>query len=267
MTIPEANTNVQNVDDASTDILALPAKQILPTVFPSGLKSSYYSRCANWSNRRWAWEFLRRNLAFQEFCHQVTSQQSQAHDAKEICLTKFGLLNFKDYRERYTPNRPKFSSAQVNFWSDTGTGIFSDRKMKRISLASGEIIFRVSLRDAIENKKRKALIDYIATSLSQKAKKWAEHNDVVPSVSIQRGELLPLLRILDLIAYNDTLPKKNRITRTQMYAIVYPKIAWAPPTLPLTSGLYDKPFNKKWTQARKHTLPERYLSLAASIAA
>lgn len=234
-------------------------------VFPTGLEISQYPRSDKWTNRRWAWEFLTRNKDFRDFCDQVLLQNLPVAQVRQLSLIKFGLLKFKDYREPYRPSLPKFSSAQASFWADTSKGTFGHRKKKRFSMGSGEIIIRASLRDALQSKSRKALVKYIDTVLDRKATEWANLNGVQPSSSTVRGDFLALLRILDLVASNAKQPKAQQKTRTQLYAIVFPKIANAPSASPRISGQFDKPFNEKWSLAKKYTQPEGYLPLAATI--
>lgn len=233
-------------------------------VFPSGLKASDYIGSKLWSNRRWAWEFLRRNTKFQTFCNAVESGQFSRKEIKTKLVESFGLLKFKHYRDNYQPSRPSFSSAQVSVWSDTECKPYSERKTLKIVLAPGEIIFRASLRDGLHPKKRKALLDSMDQLLKQKADDWGESNNKKPSLSTQRGELLPLVRILDLVSYIETLPKAQRITRTQIFAMLYPSLAWTPVGQPYSPGQFDKPFNERWKVARRYTTIEWYLDLAAT---
>lgn len=239
--------------------------EIVSAVFPTGLEISQYPRSDKWTNRRWAWEFLSRNKDFRDFCDQVLFQNLPVAQVRQLSLIKFGLLKFKDYREPYRHSLPKFSSAQASFWADTSKGTFGHRNKKRLSMGSGEIIIRASLRDALQSKSRKALVKYIDTVLDRKATEWANLNGVQPSSSTVRGDFLALLRILDLVASNAKQPKAQQKTRTQLYAIVFPKIANAPSASPRISGQFDKPFNEKWSLAKKYTQPEGYLPLAATI--
>lgn len=233
-------------------------------VFPTGLNVGDYRGVTSWSNRRWAWEFLRRNPQFQKFCHDVDSGQLPQKEVKTKLAESFCLLKFKHYRDNYWPKRPCFSSAQVSVWSDTKMKPYSERRSVHIFLAPGEIIFRVSLRDALHSKKRKALLDSIEESLKAKAELWGENNNAEPTATAQRGDLFPLLRILDLVAYVDSLPKSQRITRTQIFSMVYPSLAWTPSGQPHSPGQFDKPFNERWKVARKYTTPEWYSDLAAT---
>ena len=258
-TVPDKASQQSNATQATT------CQVFVSTVFPTGLTSNQYPRSHKWKNRRWAWEFLTRNKDFRDFCDQVLFQNLPAAQVRQISLIKFGLLKFKDYREPYRPSLPKFSSAQANFWVDTSKGTFGDRKKKRTYMGPGEIIIRASLRDALQSKSRKALVKYIDTLLDRKATEWAGLNGVQPSSITVRGDFLALLRILDLVAFNTNQPKAQQKTRTQLYAIVFPKIANAPSASPPISGQFNKPFSEKWSLARKYTQPERYLSLAATI--
>ena len=237
---------------------------VASAAFPTGLRSSQYPRSDKWSNRRWAWEFLSRNSRFRSFCDQVQAQKLSIKEVKEVSRTEYGLLKFKDYREPYSCCRPKFSSAQVSFWVDTSNGGFADRKRKKVYLAPGEIILRVSIRDATQTKSRKALLRYIDAVLERKASVWAKNNGVQPSQRTQRGDLLPLLRILDLVAYDEKQEKMNQKSRAELYAIAYPKIARILPGQGLNSLQHGKAFDEQWKLARQHLEPWRYLSLAAT---
>ncbi|MEN3371585.1 hypothetical protein [Dechloromonas sp. ZS-1] len=237
---------------------------VASAVFPTGLTSSHYPRSDKWTNRRWAWEFLSRNSSFRDFCDQVQAQQLSIKEIKEVSLTEFGLLKFKDYREPYSCCRPKFSSAQVSFWVDTSNGRFSDRKKKKVFLAPGEIILRVSLRDATQTKSRKALLRYIDSVLERQASVWAKNNGVQPTQRTQRGDLLSLLRLLDLVAYDEKQEKMSKRSRAELYAIAYPKIARIPPGQKLNSVQFGRAFDEQWKLAKQHLEPWRYLSLAAT---
>lgn len=261
----DVETVPNETSQTSIAMLSATASTIASAVFPTGLKISEYPQSNKWTNRRWAWEFLTRNPKFREFCEGITEKQPPAKEVTQTSLTEFGLLKFKDYREPYRYPLPKFSSAQASFWADTSKGTFGARKKKRLSMGPGEIIIRASLRDALQSKNRKALVKYIDTLLERKATEWANLNGVQPSSSTVRGDFLALLRILDLVASNAKQPKAQQHTRTQLYAIVFPKIANAPSASPRISGQFDKPFNEKWSLAKKYTQPEGYLPLAATI--
>lgn len=251
------NNPTQTSQPNTINTLALP-------VFPSGLNISDYSEAEAWSNRRWAWEFLRRNEDFQQFCHGAERALYSRKEIKTKLAVSFGLLKFKHYRDNYQPSRPKFSSAQVILWSDTKCKPYSERRTLKILLAPGEIIFRVSLRDALHSKKRKSLLGSIARLLKKKAEDWGGNNNTKPSQSNQRGDLLPLLRILDLVPYVNTLPKSQRITRTLIFSMLYPNLAKTPPGQPFSPGQFDKPFNERWKVARNYTTLLWYSDLAAT---
>lgn len=232
--------------------------------FPTGLNIRDYPGGKVWSKRRWAWEFLRRNPDFQKLCHEVDDGQISLKEIQPKLAESFGLLKFKHYRDNYQPSRPSFSSAQVNFWSNTETVQSSKRRTVKIFLASGEIIVRASLRHAIHLKNRNALLNSIAKLLQGKSEIWGEQNNVNPSQFVQRGDLLPLIRILDLVAHMATLPKSQRMTRTKIFAMLYPSLTWTPPGQPHSPGQFDKPFNERWRVARRYMKPEWYLDLAAT---
>src|SRR5437868_824394 len=69
---------------------------------PTGEKLSAYRNHEKWSNPRWAWEFLRRNLEFQLECEKCNALEDKARIKQERRTAKmFHLKKFKHWEDSY----------------------------------------------------------------------------------------------------------------------------------------------------------------------
>lgn len=75
---------------------------------PNGTSAQDYNGCIAWSGRRWAWEFLRRNLEFQLLC-EVARINDTEDDIGRAIAAQFGLRRFKSWFSMYEEeSMPRF---------------------------------------------------------------------------------------------------------------------------------------------------------------
>jgi len=237
------------------------------TPFPTGLDDANYLGSRIWSSRRYAWEFLRRNQDYQTFCLRVINGEVTNKATIKTTLTEqFGLLKFKSYLENYQPNRPRFTSSEVSYWSDISNTPYSVRKNINIELGPGEIIFRLSLKSAaISTKSLGAHLRSIEKLLNLKSEHWRTENSAECKTPRERvSEYLPLLRIIDLVNYTLTLPQSEVKSRSELFEIVYPRLARTATGTPAPKGAFNSQFDDKRVLAFSYTKPDRYLDLAAT---
>jgi hypothetical protein len=118
---------------------------------PDGTDVSRYANINNWSYRRWAWEFLRRNTNFITACKRA---QDGSEADKQNVANEFGLKQFKDYRESYigSSGSPKFSIGSISSWSHLDAKKKSARK-QAVRIEFGQIVIRFDLEQAIQDRK------------------------------------------------------------------------------------------------------------------
>ena len=73
--------------------------------FPDGTLVKAYGDYTTWSNRRWAWEFLRRQPEYIQTCKELRPNMRQARGPlfgrAKLAAQKFGRMNLKHYMEPY----------------------------------------------------------------------------------------------------------------------------------------------------------------------
>lgn len=116
------------------------------------LDSTKYNDHETWTNKRWAWEFLRRNDDFKLACDALA--EGATPGAKRAVASKFGLAEFKHYNELFesevgTSAAPRFISKAVFVVKPKRQ---DDRSWTRpVTIRPGQIAIRFDLRVAIED--------------------------------------------------------------------------------------------------------------------
>lgn len=120
-------------------------------VRPDGLDVARYRNLKNWSYRRWAWEFLRRNVDFILACKSATSG---TEEEKMAVAQKFGLKKFKKYTESYKGESgyPIFSTGSITSLSNLDCDKNSIHR-KKIEIKAGQVVIRFDLASAMNDKK------------------------------------------------------------------------------------------------------------------
>lgn len=116
-----------------------------------------YRNFREWTYKRWAWEFLRRNPEFRNAC--LAAGDDPARRAQ--VATEFVLKRFKRHSEGYTSGsgRPLFLSSSVSSWiCDEG----EESRQPKVKIKAGQVLVRFDLsvttvdREAIEAQLRHA---------------------------------------------------------------------------------------------------------------
>lgn len=137
------------VDVANDEIIAANKTKKHPR--PDGLDVDRYKGMNNWSYRKWAWEFLRRNTEFIAECERVEFGTDE--EKKNVAL-KFGLKKYKSYKESYKNQSgyPKFVLGTISSWSN----LDADKEKcggVKIKVGDGQVVIRFDLASAINDEK------------------------------------------------------------------------------------------------------------------
>ena len=92
--------------------MATPQNNIRKTNRPTGLELDRYKGHENWSYRRWAWEFLRRDVDFIKACEAVDRKEREVI----AVAAEFHLSQFKHYKKGFKSKSevaPKFSARTI----------------------------------------------------------------------------------------------------------------------------------------------------------
>ncbi len=118
---------------------------------PDGATIDRYKGMSEWSYRRWAWEFLRRNSKFIEACNNA---ENKSEDEKQAIAQQFGLLKFKDFKDGYKGSYgfPKFETETLTSWTNLDIE-GAPKKLNKIKLNPGTILIRFDLNRAMADYK------------------------------------------------------------------------------------------------------------------
>ncbi|RZS86563.1 transcriptional regulator domain-containing protein [Pigmentiphaga kullae] len=77
-------------------------------VFSDGLDDAAYAGFESWSNSHWAWEFLRRNPAFQDACNRVRSASRRDRNVLRAEVARqFFIRRYMHFRHDYVNHDPR----------------------------------------------------------------------------------------------------------------------------------------------------------------
>lgn len=186
-----------------------------------------YKNNQKWSPRRWAWEFLKRNLEFIELCDDARNLTGDAKAAAEFAVAKkFQLKKFKDYTESYSPNNPIFLSTSIYKWKGGSEKRKTDKTTIRVKLLPGQVVIRFQVDATLNNSRaikvqlesakihleryRDDLIDS-AKKESLQAEDGGKRKD---RFNPQPAVFLRRLKIIDA--------KRRGLTRNEIYKKVFP---------------------------------------------
>lgn len=178
---------------------------------PDGTDISKYPNMQNWTYRRWAWEFLRRNVKFINACDVV---RSKGDKEKQKVAEDYGLRQYKDYKESYYGGMgmPKFSIGSITSWS----AINEKQKKKRLSnikLSFGQVLIRFDLNHAFQDKKA---LDKQLRLARQRLEAVIEEVSKIKGIaakpqSSKWRNLRDYIRVLDCRASKRTYPEIGRL--------------------------------------------------------
>jgi len=175
-----------------------------------------YAGSDTWSYRRWAWEFLRRNPAYQAACR--TAPRHRGADNSEVAA-KFGRLDLRPYWSRYgygDDQRSMWLAEHVDVvttlpWS----GAPLDKPLREGQVA---LIFDLVQTSAAGTAALSAMEDRVGMLL-RNALKRAEEEGVVQSKlfkPVTKPLLAKYLRLYDAIEY-------FKVSRDDTVKVLYPQ--------------------------------------------
>lgn len=115
---------------------------------PDGIDADRYKGHEKWSYRCWAWQFLRRNPAFQAACESLGSEGTDEEKAK--VAAEFGLKKYKSFKEGYVgaSGRPIFATGAITSWSHLDATENVTKKVE-LRLDAGQVLIRFDLASAL----------------------------------------------------------------------------------------------------------------------
>lgn len=180
---------------------------------PSGMDVADYEGFENWSNERWAWEFLRRNKKFLAECKAISGEPSSKRELK--VAKDFGLLRFKSAETEFHEDEPEFAPLYVHYQARL-------KKTEAVSLEKslevGDIFLWFNLNDVLENK---GVLDEklgaLRTVVEGELEKFVKLKEVKLSDKRVRDSKnwLRLIRVLDAW--------KKKTSAVEMAEVIYPK--------------------------------------------
>ncbi len=236
---------------------------------PSGMDEKEYKSYQKWTNRRWAWEFLRRNKRFQAWCNSDEISTLTKKKINEIAREEFGLIEYKHFMERFSDvgvKKPRFTTSNIQSWSFiTDEEINKSNKNIKFIRQPGTVLIRFNVR-AI-SKSAKALnkqLEVAKSRLNKRKEKWLKLSaDTVDKGRVKITDGIGYLRLLDIVNYNDTLEKKNKMTKDKLYEKAFPNLAWREKSDPADKVEFERAFESRIETALNYA-ESYYLELAAS---
>lgn len=194
---------------------------------PSGKDINGYPGYEKWTNRRWAWEFLRRNKTFMRECanlHAATTTE-QRSVIERVIAREFHLKKFKHCDEPYRDQLPVFN--EITWWSCQE----DLREQKRtVLLQQGQILVKFDLEPALlSDKALTAQLNRAETILKKQLEELATQRKIELTRNAFRAgnaaDNLRWLRMLDakLLADIDAVRiRGDALTDAQIYQLLYP---------------------------------------------
>lgn len=244
-------------------------ENIQPSQLPNGMDEKDYAGYKKWSNGRWAWEFLRRNVEYQILCKRVQTSDMTKKELNKLVKNDYGLFEYKDYKEAFEGEgitRPRFNTRNIQSWSFITDNEINGKKNK-ISLMRqpGTVIIRFNINGALKSKNAiKKQLNIAKILLMNREKKFLELNQSsVKTKRISSTDFIELIRLLDVIEYNKLLPNSQKMKQAQLYAIIFPKLV---KNMDREDGVIKRQFGKAFSEKRKQAqryAKFKYLAVAA----
>lgn len=182
----------------------------------TGEKISDYKNYKNWSNDRWAWEFLRRNPAYRKACLALEELEGDALDEKEQEVARnFHLKRFVHWKISFSKGAPRFLMHST--WQKIREG--QESRKLRISIRPDQVAVRFNLAPALLTKRSiEAQIKAVEHTLRKRLSELAELTKMTPRATKTPDAemLIRWLRLLDA--------KRNRIPNAQIYEWLSPQL-------------------------------------------
>ncbi len=189
--------------------------------FPDGMNPADYPGYESWSDRQWAWEFLRRNKRFRAACNKLKiipiKSQKFKKKARQVA-SEFHLREFIHYTTPFKNGKdgPSFNPARV--WSTIPHG--STSRTVNVQIKKGQVVVRFDLLPALDDKRIiDAQILYLELKLEATLKSLAE-SEGVKLTEKRNAEETPW----DRLTWLRTLDAKLRkVPHAQIYESIYPE--------------------------------------------
>jgi len=175
---------------------------------PTGENEEDYEGNQQWSYKQWAWEFLRRNRKFQEWCHEVENSNWSSNYLNSQARKIYGLQHYKSYAEPYCGEgfyQAKFLTSDIKSWSRVTARQQKTQSLHPLLLLrSGEVIIKFSVQASLKSTKSiNAQLSAAKELLLQRKDQWDKRKkESPPNPRRLRQNLLELLRLLDVRDYN-----------------------------------------------------------------
>lgn len=171
---------------------------------PPGLEGSSYKTYRNWSYKKWAWEFLRRNHNFQVDCLKV---ENGTQEEKQQVANDYGLKEFKKYTHAFKGKKSGAPTFLIGVPSIYTNKTNKESQTKRIRLSKTQIAVRFDLKYFDEYQwSIKTQLESLASLFDKKHLEPKSPND------IDGEKFIYLLRLLDCVSNT-----KNKTTHLQCY--------------------------------------------------
>jgi hypothetical protein len=189
--------------------------------FPDGMSPADYAGYEGWSDRRWAWEYLRRNKNFRTACdklHKFPVGSAEYKESARGVANQFHLREFIHYATPFREGKtgPSFNPARV--WAKIPTE--SESRTVKIRIRNGQIAARFDLVPALHDERMiEAQLAYVRLALEAKLKNLRESEKM--RISTRRNakdtpeDRLAWLRTLDAM--------HGGVKHSKIYECVYPQ--------------------------------------------
>ena len=215
-------------------------------VFPSGRKIGRYRNWVIWSNREWAWQFLRRRDDFIKNCDDIDNPELGPVSKQSLIRKLLKKYKLKTYKSYCSNKPPKFCVSSIEVWdykSSTKTDL--SRKFKK-----GEVLIRFNIDNEFDIEKSiNKQLNIAKKALLLKAN---DHGFVVGRSNQRIGDLdirIKYIRLLDLLRYKEL--NQDKIDDKIISEIIYSGV----------NGYEDSWLRNDVKQAKKYL--EKYLEMAA----
>jgi hypothetical protein len=225
---------------------------------PDGSDINEYRGFEKWSNKRWAWEFLRRNDDFLKACLACGERPTKAVGVE--IAARFGLTRFKHATEAYRGGERKrlktlFVPSTVQYQARLQE---QDKAPYRRQLEVGDLVIRMNLHAATDKSASLAsqlrVVEKVAREQA-KAYARAHHREPVDTrVERDVRVLLGYVRLLD--------GRAAKMPLADCAKMAFPQLA-NKSTPPLTNEDWRDAVKSRWTNARDYAKRD-YLKLAVA---
>lgn len=186
-----------NVVDSDIPVCSIKKKKSRP----DGTDLNQYKDQSTWPDKKWAWEFLRRN---EEFINACNNANSGTDEAKQDVAKDFWLKKYKCYKESYAggTGKPNFTIASISSWVNLNSDQEECIRLRKIRIGEGQVLIRFNV---VSGTKDLRAIDKQLESakkiLDRNLKLFAEKNKKLIKPGRPQRDRFPIyLRILDHLA-------------------------------------------------------------------